>query len=156
MATAAADDDISTALLNRAHSPDTASTIFRERVKQRPLVLRPTSPDPKVNARAKRQHERLKKERAVRKSNKPKPLSAKQKRALRVFDIPKEQRKYHIYAPLYEMWCTYIRDVLGLADGRRQNVDMLSAGPVLAAADYHGAEVEVTKSRCVSRVGLRE
>ena len=29
------------------------------------------------------------------------------------------------------------------------------AGPVIASADFHGAEVEVVRSRCVSRVGVR-
>lgn len=49
------------------------------------------------------------------------------------------------------MWCTYIREVLG----ERSFVDANIAGPLLVSADYHGASVEVARSRCVSRVGLR-
>lgn len=147
-------EHIAESLLQRAHSPDTAETIFRERVKQRPLLLRPTSPDPSQNARAKRQYERMKKEKAQRKSKKAKPLSAKQKRALSLYEIPKEQQKYAIYEPLHKMWCGYMRDILGLAEGKRTHVEAQDAGPFLASADYHGALVEVVRSRCSSRVGL--
>ncbi|EME80186.1 uncharacterized protein MYCFIDRAFT_211990 [Pseudocercospora fijiensis CIRAD86] len=139
-------------LLQRAH-PENAETIFRERVKQRPLLLRPSSPDPTLNARAKRQHERLQKAKAKR-SNKPKPLSAKAKRALCIYDIPKSQQKYAIYEPLHSMWCEYMRDILGLKNGRAY-VDAKGGGPILASADYHGALIEVVRSRCVSRVGLQ-
>lgn len=152
---AAPTENIAELLLKRAHSPDTASTILRERVKQRPLLLRPTSPDPKLNARSKRQYERLQKAKTKRKSNKPKPLSAKQKRALCIYDIPKEQQKYAIYEPLHRMWCGYMREILGLSDGKREYVDANSAGQMLVSADYHGVLVEVVRSRCTSRVGLK-
>jgi len=146
-------EHIAESLLKRAHSPETASTIFREKVKQRPLLLRPTSPDPDLNARSKRQYERLQKAKKQRKSKKPKPLSAKQKRALSIHEIPKDQQKYAIYEPLHRMWSGYIREILGLSDGKRRYVDANSAGPVLVSADYHGALVEVVRSRCGSRVG---
>lgn len=148
-------EHIAEALLNRAHSPDTAESIHRERVKQRPLLLRPTSPDPNLNARSKRQYERLEKAKAKRKSKKPRPLSAKQKRALCLYDIPREQQKYAIYEPLYQMWCGYMREILGLSDGKRTYVDAVSVGPMLVSADYHGASLEVVRSRCVTRVGLK-
>ncbi|CZT17968.1 related to ribonuclease P protein subunit p29 [Ramularia collo-cygni] len=138
-------------LISRAHSPDRAGIIFREKVQLRPLLLRPTSPDPSLNARSKRQYARLQKVKAARKSTKPKPLSAKQKRALCIYDIPASQQKYSIYEPLHTMWCTYMREVLG----ERSYVDANIAGPLLISADYHGALLEVARSRCVSRVGLR-
>lgn len=147
-------EHIAESLLQRAHSPDTAETIFRERVKQRPLLLRPTSPDPSQNARSKRLYERVKKEKAQRKSKKAKPLSAKQKRVLSLYEISKEQQKYAIYEPLHKMWCGYMREILGLAEGKRTHVEAQDAGPFLASADYHGALVEVVRSRCSSRVGL--
>ncbi|EMC91206.1 hypothetical protein BAUCODRAFT_143637 [Baudoinia panamericana UAMH 10762] len=152
-------ENVAEALLKRAHSPDTAGTIFRERVKQRPLLLRPSSPDPKRDARSKRQYDRLQKSKKQRKStnNKPKPLSAKQKRALCIYEIPKEQQKYAIYEPLHLMWCAYMREILnlGVSEGKRTYVDANSAGPVLVGADYHGALVEVVRSRCASRVGRK-
>lgn len=147
-------EHIAESLLKRAHSPDTAGTIFKEKIKQRPLLLRPSSPDPALNARSKRQYERLQKEKRQRKSKKPKPLSAKQKRALCIYEIPKEQQKYAIYEPLHRMWCGYMRDILGLSHGRTY-VDANSAGPILVSADFHGALVEVVRSRCASRVGGR-
>ncbi|GAB7338865.1 hypothetical protein MBLNU457_5551t1 [Dothideomycetes sp. NU457] len=151
-------------LLARAHSPDTAASIFRQRIKQRPLLLRPSSPDPKDDARAKRRKAREAKDladRKNRKSRKPKPLSAKKKRSLCIYDIPKEQRKYQIYVPLHDMWCAYVREILGTStqtdgDGKfRAHVSTTTAGPMLASADFHGAMIEVVRSRCVSRVGLK-
>lgn len=53
------------------------------------------------------------------------------------------------------MWCGYMREILGLSDGRRQYIDAAGSGQMLASADYHGALVEVVRSRCISRVGLK-
>lgn len=142
-------------LLARAHSPDTVETIFAQRVTQKPLLLRPTSPDRAADARAKRQAERLKKARAQRKSKKPRPLSAKQKRALCLNEIAKEQRKYTLYEPLHALWCEYMQEILNLRDGKKTSIEASSAGPLLASADYHGALIEVVRSRCASRAGLK-
>ncbi len=125
------DNHVASTLLCRAHSPDTASNIFRERVKTRPLLLRPSSPDPTLNARSKRQYERLQKAKAQRKSNKPKSLSAKQKRKLCIYEIPKTQQKYSIYEPVHQMWCAYMREILGIANGKRTYVDAKGAGHMI-------------------------
>ena len=150
---------IASTLLSRAHSPSTTDSIFEERVKQRPLLLRPSSPDPAVDARAKRREARQAKEAQQRRSRKPKPLSAKQKRATCTYDIPKDQQKYEIYVPLHNLWCGYMREILGVdaatKSGRPHHVTGASAGPMLTSADYHGAMVEVIRSRCISRVGLK-
>ena len=116
---------------------------------------RPTSPDPAQNARSKRQYERLQEAKKQRKSKKPTPLSAKQKRALSIYEIPKEQQKYAIYEPLHRMWCGYMREILELGEGKWNYVNATGAGPVLVSADYHGALLEVVRSRCGSRVGLK-
>lgn len=159
MASESGPTHIAEELLNRAHPPDTASTIFREKVKQRPLLLRPSSPDPNRDARSKRQYERHQKQKAQRKSKKPKPLSAKQKRKLCLYDIPKSQQKYEIYEPLHQLWCEYMREILGLKgkddEKGRTWVDAAVVGPVLVSADYHGAEIEVVRSKCESLVGLK-
>ena len=160
MSTSAEQTHIAGSLLSRAHSPNTAGTIFKERVKQRPLLLRPSSPDPDTNARQKRRKARQARETArQRKSRKPKPLSAKQKRTLCIYDIPKEQQKYDIYVPLHDLWCNYMREILGVDAatnaGRQYHVTMATAGPMLTSADYHGALIEVVRSGCVSRVGLQ-
>nr|POE51723.1 ribonuclease p protein subunit p29 [Quercus suber] len=148
--------NVSEALLRRAHSPETAETIFRERVRQRPLHLRPSSPDRNADARSQRQRERLSKDRKARRSHKPTPLSAKQKRALAIHEIPRSQQKYSLYLPLHALWCRYMREILGLDDpARPAYVTPLSAGPLLVSADYHGALLQVVRSRCPSRVGLQ-
>lgn len=151
-------ESIASEFLARAHTPDTATSILRERVKNRPLLLRPSSPDPKRDTRSKRQYERYQKAKKQRKSNKPQPLSAKRKRALGVYEIPKCEQKYTIYKPLHRMWCAYMREVLGLStqggESGRTYVNAAVAGPILVSADYHGALFEVVRSRCVSRVGL--
>jgi ribonuclease P protein subunit POP4 len=148
-------------LLSRAHSPTTTDNLFTNRVVKRPLVVRPSSPTP--SARAVRRSTRAARDAATkaRKSKKPRPLSAAQKRALCLYDVPKAEQKYSIYEPLHLLWCGYIREVLGLvkAEGEQgraaQFVTPAGAGPMVASADLHGAMVEVVRSRCVSRVGLK-
>jgi len=140
-------------LLARAHEPTTASQIFREKVQNRPLLLRPSSPDPAQNVRSQRQKARLGKAKANRKSKKPRPLTAKQKRELGVYDIPKEQRKFEIYVPIWKLWCAYMREILGMEKSRYVNA--AAVGPLLASADYHGAMVDVVRCRCVGRVGIK-
>ncbi|KAL1627731.1 hypothetical protein SLS56_006180 [Neofusicoccum ribis] len=147
------------ALLARAHSPDTAVRIFADRVQKKPLLLRPTEPDAS-NARGQRQAERARRHALERRraKAKPTPLSAKQKRALRVHEIPAAQRRYEIFAGLHGMWVGYVREMLGLrgeGDGGADYVTPANVGPKLASADFHGAEVEVVRSRCVSRVGVK-
>ncbi|OCK78941.1 hypothetical protein K432DRAFT_383482, partial [Lepidopterella palustris CBS 459.81] len=144
-------------LLLRAHSPDTATRLFATRIAHKPLPLRPSSPTPSGrslrrihrNARA-----AVEKKRAA---HKPRPLSAAQKRGMGLFEIPKAQREYRIYEGLHGMWVGYMREILGLdgEGGERNCVSPQGAGVMIASADMHGAEVEVVRSRCVSRVGLR-
>ncbi|TVY86497.1 Ribonuclease P protein subunit, partial [Lachnellula willkommii] len=88
---------------------------------------------------------------------KPAPLSARQKRALCIYEIPKAAQKYAVYEPLHRMWVGYIQEILGLeAAGTGKNLPVTGpAAAKLCSADYHGAELEVVRSRCVSRVGVR-
>lgn len=48
-----------------------------------------------------------------------------------------------------------MQEVLDLNDRRTNVVTPLSHGGKLVSADFHGAEVEVVRSRCASRVGLK-
>ncbi|KAI8942722.1 hypothetical protein NX059_000770 [Plenodomus lindquistii] len=142
-------------LLERAFSPDTAATHYNERVIKRPLPIRATSPEP--SARAVRR-QALNERKAVarkRSKNKPRPLSAAQKRKLCLNDIPKEHQKYALYEPLHNLWTQYMQDILGLnhAD-RAAHIIPSASGQLLASADMHYANVTVVRSRCVSRVGL--
>ncbi|KAI9827163.1 MAG: hypothetical protein M1832_005299 [Thelocarpon impressellum] len=138
-------------LLLRAHSPEDAQRIFTEKVKQKPLLLRPTENDG-ANARELRRRARAKKQEHRKKQTKPKPLSARQKRELNIYAIPDDARRYAIYEPLHRMWVGYIQEVLGQGS---LPVTAAAAGSKLCSADFHGAQVEVVRSRCVGRVGLQ-
>ncbi|KAL8796195.1 MAG: hypothetical protein Q9195_001528 [Heterodermia aff. obscurata] len=143
-------------LLSKAHPPDVASTIFTEKVVHKSLFLRPTSPDPKSqDARAQRRVQRLRKEERRKRRQKPKPLSAREKRMNNIYEIPKEQQKYAIYVPLHNMWVQYMWEVLGIEEDRKPFVTAQGAGSKLVSADYHGAELTVVRSRCAGMVGLK-
>ncbi|KIW00499.1 uncharacterized protein PV09_08019 [Verruconis gallopava] len=147
-------------LLSQAHTADFAATYYRDKVVQRPLYLKPTPKDPsEPSARDLRRRVREEKKAHKQKlSGKPKPLSAKRKRALQIYAIPKSQQKYDIYAPMHKLWCGYMHEILGLNrpdSSQAHYIDPKNAGPLLASADFHGAFVQVVSSRCVGRVGVR-
>ncbi|OAA68297.1 ribonuclease p complex subunit [Niveomyces insectorum RCEF 264] len=189
-------------LLERAHSPDTATQIFTDKIQFRQLLLRPTSPTAEIvsgpagsgsgsgvavdaaaaaasgldGRDARRRARRLKQERRQVRLPKPKPLSSRQRRQLGLYYLPtKTSRRlkgpaakrageeaptttttaatsYATFVPLNRLWLGYIREVLGTQDLRNGGP---GAAAKLTAADVHGAAVEVTRSACVGRVGIR-
>lgn len=152
------------ALLSRAHSPGTAQALFTDRIKNKPLILRPTSPPPSNN-RQRRRLERLKKREYFLRKQKPRPLSAKEKRVTGVHDLNRERGecRWEVYEGLNRLWTGYVWEVLGLR-ARAVNGDNVvgmkvvtaqSHGALLASLDYHGAEVEVVRCSCVGRIGTR-
>ncbi|OJI96180.1 hypothetical protein ASPVEDRAFT_120992 [Aspergillus versicolor CBS 583.65] len=145
---------IAQTLLERAHSPDTAEALFTERIKQKPLHLRPTSPTPADNRSRRRLHRLRKKEYFLR-HQKPKPLSAREKRESGVYKLPEEECKYETFKGLNQMWAEYMREILDLGSGSGKLVTALSHGSKLVSADFHGAEMEVVRSKCSGRVGLK-
>ncbi|KAF2838686.1 RNase P/MRP, p29 subunit [Patellaria atrata CBS 101060] len=147
-------------LLLRSHAPDIANEIFLSHIVRRPLLLRPSSPpatpSTHPDARTQRQRARERKEKEKEKRRrKPRPLSAKEKRKLGVHDVQSGEVRYEVFRGLSGIWAGYIRDVLGLGGPGGGYVVKDTAGPLLASADFHGAEVEVVRCRCVTRVGLR-
>lgn len=142
---------ITQALLARAHSPTSAERIFNDKIQHRTVHLRPTSPPPQVTAREARRRERERKARDRKKALKPKPLSAKQRRKLGLYDLPREGQKYATFVPLHQLWLGYVHEILGtgIYTGGQD------VGAKLSAADFHGAEVEVVRSGCVGRVGIK-
>ncbi|KAF2744245.1 ribonuclease-like protein P complex subunit Pop4 [Sporormia fimetaria CBS 119925] len=142
-------------LLRRALPTPTADEYYTERAIKRPLYLRPTSPEPSARALRRRAQHAKKAAAQKHRALKPGPLSAAKKRSLGLLEIPKSQIKWSTYAPLHELWLGYIRDVLGVAEGRATYVTPASVGPLIASADMHGAKMEVVRSRCVSRVGIK-
>ncbi|KAF2129548.1 RNase P/MRP, p29 subunit [Dothidotthia symphoricarpi CBS 119687] len=142
-------------LLQRAFSPDTAASHYNDRILKRPLQILPNDPTPSARATRRAALTARKQSLQKRSKQKPRPLSAAQKRKLGLCEIPKEQQKYAIYEPLNKLWAGYMREVLGLdGDEGRAHVTPSSSGQMLASADMHGALVSVVRSRCVSRVGL--
>ncbi|KAJ5939292.1 hypothetical protein N7466_002426 [Penicillium verhagenii] len=142
-------------LLARAHSPDTAAQQFTERIKQKPLFLRPTSPSAQDN-RSRRRLQRLRKKDYFIRHQRPQPLSAREKRTSGLYDLPKDECKHAIFKGLHAIWIGYMQDILDLkAEGKSGVVTPFSHGAKLVSADFHGAEVEVVKSRCASRVGVK-
>jgi ribonuclease P protein subunit POP4 len=137
-------------LLTLAHPEDRASTIFKERVKDRRLHLKTTE---STNPQLQRRFERQRKLSQRKKKLKPAPLSARQKRALCLHEIPREAQKYDIYEPLRKMWVGYIQEVLW--DNNSFYPVSKETAAKLCSADFHGAELEVARSRCVSRVGVK-
>ncbi|KAF7541731.1 hypothetical protein G7Z17_g11897 [Cylindrodendrum hubeiense] len=137
-------------LLARAHSPDSVNRIYSEKIQHRSLILRPTSPPPAtINARTARRKTRQ--EKKAKQKQRPKPLSSRERRHLGLNTMPKEQQKYTIYEPLNQLWLGYARELLGN--------DVYMGGPgaaaKLASAEFHGAAVEVVRSRCPGRVGIQ-
>ncbi|KAG6027955.1 hypothetical protein E4U41_000807 [Claviceps citrina] len=150
METSSTPQDITQNLLARAHSPDSVSRIYTEKIQHRTLHLRPSSPPPTaLNARAARRKARDEKK-ASRKAR-PKPLSSRERRKLGLYDVPKQGQKYDIYKPLCELWQGYAREILG-GDIYRGGPD---AAAKLASAELHGAPAEVVRSRCPGRVGIK-
>lgn len=137
-------------LLARAHSPDSVKRIYNDKIQYRPLLLRPTSPPPStLNARAARRKSRQDKK--AKQKVRPKPLSSRERRTLGLYDVPKDGQQYAIYEPLNKLWLGYITEVLG----NDVYVGSPNTAAKLASAEFHGAEVEIVRSRCPSRVGIK-
>lgn len=141
---------IAAVLLSRAHDPEEAKRILTEKIQQRPLFLHPNSPPPS-DARDRRRREREKKRLSRKKALKPKPLSANERRKLGLYKVPRSGQKYVLFEPLHQLWLGYIREILG----QEIHTGGEGAASKLTSADFHGAEVEVVRSGCVSRVGLK-
>ena len=134
---------IASHLLSRSHSPSTAQTLFTEKVKQKPLLLHPSKPTAlpsasassssfstfntkqTVDARTNRRLRRLQKKSHYLRKQKPRPLSAKEKRKLGVYDIPKDEvigeEKWKVYLELHRLWVEYMWDILGLQQQSQQS-----------------------------------
>lgn len=142
---------VTQALLARAHSPTSADRIYSEKIQHRAVFLRPTSPPPQVTAKQARRTQRDRRLKDRSKALKPKPLSAKQRRSLGLHRVPRDGQNYATFQPLHNLWLGYIHEILGseIYTGGQ------GAAAKLSAADLHGAEVEVVRSACVGRVGIK-
>ncbi|KAL5466873.1 hypothetical protein EMCRGX_G031030 [Ephydatia muelleri] len=78
-----------------------------------------------------------------------KRLSAKKKREMKLYEIPKAQQSYDQYLPLHNLWKDYVTDLL--QPSKTSNPSHLSQK--VLKADYHGAIIKVVRSKCSSCVG---
>jgi len=151
-------------LLARAHPTDEAKVtqILTDKIAYKPLFLNSSTND--SDKRAARRHIRLRKKAYALKHARPKPLSAKEKRELRVYELKPEECRYEVYKGLNALWTRYVLEVLGYLDrngtvakGRIGSVASANggAGALIASADFHGMEVEVVRCVDVGRVGLK-
>ncbi len=77
-------------------------------------------------------------------------LTSKEKKKLKLFQIPKEQ-KYESFVPLYYLWKDYMKDVIGF--DKIKSTNHSESQQKLLKADYHGAMVTVTQSKTPSLIG---
>lgn len=145
-------------LLNQAFpGPSAAQQIFSQKLEHRPLSILPAdAPD----ARESRRQGRLSR---LRRKRKPKPLSAKEKRALRIFDIPKmdirflsnclntHECSYTSFMVLNGLWNKYISEIISHS---LYEPTTAGSGPTLLKADYHGSLMTIENCRCQSRIGI--
>ncbi|CAK6970451.1 ribonuclease P protein subunit p29 [Scomber scombrus] len=85
-----------------------------------------------------------------RSSKKAKGLNARQKRAMKIFDIKPEHQKYELFLPLHDLWRQYIID---LCNGLKPSCNPQFVQQKLLKADFHGAIITVVRSKCPSYVG---
>ncbi|XP_034039837.1 ribonuclease P protein subunit p29 [Thalassophryne amazonica] len=95
-------------------------------------------------------YSRPKKEKASRKERKAQRLSARQKRAMKIFQIKPEHQRYDLFLPLHELWKSYITDLCG---GLKPSSSPHVIQQKLLKADFHGAIITVVRSKCPSYVG---
>ncbi|XP_058498844.1 ribonuclease P protein subunit p29 [Solea solea] len=93
---------------------------------------------------------RPKKDKQKRNSKKAKGLNARQKRAMKIFQIKPEHQRYELFLPLHELWRQYIVDLCG---GLKPTSNPQSVQQKLLKADFHGAIITVVCSKCPSYVG---
>jgi len=83
-----------------------------------------------------------------KKHTKPRHLRAKERKSMNIFQIPLEKIRYSLYRPLHLLWKQYIEDLLrGIKEITAQEAKMIKA-------DFHGAIIKVTRSKCPSLIGI--
>ncbi|XP_061197888.1 ribonuclease P protein subunit p29-like [Saccostrea echinata] len=83
--------------------------------------------------------------------SKKKSLTSRERRKLKLFDLPKEGQKFETYLPMHELWKDYMRQTLGLADKSKSFVQHNCES--ILKADFHGCFLTVSKSCCPSYIG---
>jgi len=117
--------------------------IFQTKLVEKQILL----DNPKQDSTVYQLKQKQKQKDAKLLSSKPKALTAKQRREMGVFKIPKENQKYSMYLPLHNLWCQYIAELCGTASGSNLEARLIKA-------DFHGAIITVTRSTSPGMIGL--
>ncbi|XP_029948036.1 ribonuclease P protein subunit p29 [Salarias fasciatus] len=96
------------------------------------------------------EYSKPKKDPTKRSSKKAKGLNARQKRAMKIFQIKPEHQRYELFLPLHELWKQYVID---LCNGLKPTSSPQFVQQKLLKADFHGAIITVVRSKCPSYVG---
>lgn len=83
-------------------------------------------------------------------------LSCRERKELKLFDLPKDGNKFDDFIPIHRMWQDYMRDIVDfsrLQGGQDTDKNMSENHARLLKADYHGCLITVKKSRNPSLVG---
>ncbi|KAG0345075.1 RNase P/RNase MRP complex subunit [Podila minutissima] len=115
-----------------------ADKVYSAKVKHKVFQL--DNPAKEQTAATKEQSKKRKR------ANKSKALTAKEKRALHVYDIPLESRKYELFLPLNTLWKGYMSEIFGSTTPTAFTQKLLKA-------DLHGAIITVTRSKCPTYIG---
>jgi ribonuclease P protein subunit POP4 len=86
-----------------------------------------------------------------KKGKKRKGLSNKERKNLKLYDIPQEQQKFDLVEPLHELWCGYMEETFRLSSLQASQVSATQED--LTKADYHGAMLKVMASENPSLIG---
>ncbi|KAK9474597.1 ribonuclease P protein subunit [Dipodascopsis tothii] len=138
-----------------------ALALYADRVEHKPLALGPTeqNTDAAAGATSRREAKYLRLLQIVHPRDR-RPLSAKQKKLLRLHQLPATPADMAAFLPLHRLWQAYVHELLSLTaanTARRPSTagQLQNLASRLTSADLHGAYVRIVRCRCVSRVGLR-
>ncbi|KAJ3282099.1 RNase P/RNase MRP complex subunit, partial [Borealophlyctis nickersoniae] len=116
---------------------------YESKVKGKVLLL--DNPPPDESERKRRKEERNVKRRRKR----DKVMGSKERKRLGLWDVPKEVCRYANFLPLHELWVQYMNELVGPATPTPAVLL-----PKMTKADFHGAIMTVTRSKCPANVGL--
>ncbi|CAG8453740.1 13626_t:CDS:2 [Ambispora gerdemannii] len=129
---------VTDAVASRAKDPE---QIYSEKIKDKSLLL----DNPPKASRETREKRKLKRRAII----KGKSMTAKEKRQLKIYELPKEACKYEYFEQLNALWMGYMEELWGPPGSKESTL-----APKLLKADFHGAILTVTKSKCPSYIGI--
>ncbi|CAG8581376.1 26131_t:CDS:10 [Gigaspora rosea] len=112
-----------------------SAKVYASKLKDKVLLL--DNPLKTSNEKKKRKHSK----------KKVRSMSAKEKRETKIYEIPNECHRYELFIPLNELWLQYIDELYGTSSPAVFAQKLLKA-------DFHGAILTVSRSRCASYIGV--